>query len=215
MLHNPSFGVWTMSPKKSSSFNLFSTSVIIFIRCRNCHHIKNYIRYKGNINNTSVIIFLIGTFAFGTLLGRSSRRFWWCWLFLLLFSSLEVFTFPGYFFLPPTLHSGFSDPEGFQQLWALPWPLSVALLLPGFFVTVLPLGVQAFFTLRSFPRILASFVTQMRQEHAIQHPHLCLPSQSCPFLQTHELELLILKLQDLKLQESKLNFWICFACSKP
>ena len=31
---------------------------IIFIKCRNRHHMKNNIRYKGNINNTSVIIFL-------------------------------------------------------------------------------------------------------------------------------------------------------------
>ena len=35
------------------------TSATIFIKCRNRHHIKNNIRYKGNINNTSVIIFLI------------------------------------------------------------------------------------------------------------------------------------------------------------
>ena len=35
------------------------TSAIIFIKCWNRHHIKNNIRYKGNINNTSVIIFLI------------------------------------------------------------------------------------------------------------------------------------------------------------
>ena len=51
------------------------------------------------------------------------------------------------------------DREGFHQLWALPWLLSVALLLPGFSVTVLPrvlcfwVGVfysRAFFTLHSF-----------------------------------------------------------------
>ena len=88
---------------------------------------KNHTRYKGNINNTSVIIFLIdGLVIFrlpfnvprrlnktpsdGTLLGRTSRKFLWCWLLLLLFSSLEVFTFLGYFSLPPTLHRGFSGP---------------------------------------------------------------------------------------------------------
>ena len=32
------------------------TSAIIFIKCRNWYHMKN-IRYKGNINNTSVITF--------------------------------------------------------------------------------------------------------------------------------------------------------------
>ena len=36
------------------------TSAITFIKCRNCYHMKNNTRYKGNINNTSVIIFLIG-----------------------------------------------------------------------------------------------------------------------------------------------------------
>ena len=53
----PSFCVSTISPKKSSSFNMFSTYGIIFIRCLNRHHMTNNIRYKGNINNTSVIIF--------------------------------------------------------------------------------------------------------------------------------------------------------------
>ena len=48
-----------MSPKNSLSFNMSPTSAIIFIKCRNCHHMKNSIRFKGNINNTSVIIFLI------------------------------------------------------------------------------------------------------------------------------------------------------------
>ena len=57
----PSFGVSTTSPKNSLSFNMSPPkSAIIFIKCRNRHHIKNSIRYKGNINNTSVIIFLIG-----------------------------------------------------------------------------------------------------------------------------------------------------------
>ena len=51
--------------------------------------------------------------------------------------------------------------EGLHQLWALPWLLLVALLLPGFSVT-------AFFTSRRFlpyapsPTFLAHFVTQMR-----------------------------------------------------
>ena len=35
------------------------TSAIIFIKCRNHHHMKSNIRYKGNINNITVIIFLI------------------------------------------------------------------------------------------------------------------------------------------------------------
>ena len=65
----PSFGVSTISPKKSSSFNIFPTSVIAFIsiRCQNRHHMKNNIRYKGNINNTSVINYLIDIFAISAL----------------------------------------------------------------------------------------------------------------------------------------------------
>ena len=64
--------------------------------------------------------------------------------------------------------------ECLQQLWALTWLISFALLLPGFSVTVLPRALrfwggilypQAFFTLHTFPRFLALFVvfvTQMR-----------------------------------------------------
>ena len=54
----PSFGVSTTSPKNSSSFNISSTLAIIFIKHQNCQHMKNNIRYKDNIDNTSVIIFL-------------------------------------------------------------------------------------------------------------------------------------------------------------
>ena len=110
----PSFGVSALSPKKSSSFNIFSTSLIIFITCRNRNHMRNNIRYKGSVNNNSVIILLIASpviscyfrqlfsrvslsFLFMSigdltklpamvlLLGRASRRFLWCWLLLLLF----------------------------------------------------------------------------------------------------------------------------------
>ena len=55
-----SFDVSTASPRNSLLFNMSPTSAIIFIKCRNRHHMKNNIRYKGDINNTSVIIFLIG-----------------------------------------------------------------------------------------------------------------------------------------------------------
>ena len=58
----PSFGLSTTSPK--SSFNMFPTSAIIFIKYRNGYDMKNNIRCKDNINNTSVIIFngVIGSF---------------------------------------------------------------------------------------------------------------------------------------------------------
>ena len=68
-----------MSPKNSLSFNMSPTSAIIFIKCRNRHHMKNNIRYKGNINNTSVIIFFFfnwraKTPSDVTLLGRTSSE---------------------------------------------------------------------------------------------------------------------------------------------
>ena len=53
----PSFCVSTVSPKDSSSFHTFSTSAIIFITCRNRHQMRNNIRYKGNINSITIIIF--------------------------------------------------------------------------------------------------------------------------------------------------------------
>ena len=52
----PSLGVSTASPKKSPS-NISPTSVIAFIKGWNRHQMKNNIRYKGNINNVSVINF--------------------------------------------------------------------------------------------------------------------------------------------------------------
>ena len=56
--------------------------------------------------------------------------------------------------------------KGLHQLWALPWLLSVALLLPGFFLRVLRRALrfwagvfypQAFFCLELLPHILARF----------------------------------------------------------
>ena len=167
-----SFGV---SPKKSSSFNIFSTSAIIFIRCLNRHHMRNNIRYKGNSNNTSVIIFLIDTLddfcklsknsRHCTSLRRTSRRFLWCWLlffihccfFMLVF---VVFTFPGYFSMPPALHPVFLGPVKAS---------TSSELYPGYFrllyfsVTFLPRALRfwvgifyprAFFILGSFPTFL-------------------------------------------------------------
>ena len=129
----PSFGVSTISPKNSSSFNIFSTSGITFIKCRNCHQMKNNIRYNGNINNTSVIIFLnrhlrhFFTFLFmslGNLRKLPAMVLAWenlqevfvMLVVVVVFTSLEVFTFPGYFSLPPALHPGFQAREGLHQL---------------------------------------------------------------------------------------------------
>ena len=75
--------------------------------------------------------------------------------------------------------------ECLQQLWALTWLISFALLLPGFSVTVLPRALrfwggilypQAFFTLHTFPRFLALFVvfvTQMRGRNTQSRILLC------------------------------------------
>ena len=51
----------------------------------------------------------------GTLLGRTSRRFFWCLLLFFIQAVfvmlvVVVFTFPGYFFVPPGLHLRFSGP---------------------------------------------------------------------------------------------------------
>ena len=54
----PSFGVSTVSLKKSSSFSMSPTLVIAFIKGRNRYQMKDNIKYKDNTNNTSVIIFL-------------------------------------------------------------------------------------------------------------------------------------------------------------
>ena len=91
----PSFGVSTTSPKNSSSFHVSPTSAIIFIRSWNRHHMKNNIRYKGNVNNTSVIIFYSKVDSKNSqrwyLLRRTSRFLWFC--LLLFLTSLEVFHF--------------------------------------------------------------------------------------------------------------------------
>ena len=97
-------------------------------------------------------------------------------------------------------------PEGLHQLWALPWLLSVTLLLPGFFVTFVRQRYRfewaffthtgVFFTLPSFPTSWYVFMTQMRagkphpgssSVHALTELSLRL---------THGLEILILQIQD-------------------
>ena len=69
MLLNAFFCVSAVSRRKSSSFNIFSTSVIAFIKCRNRHQMKNNMRYKGSIIKASIIIFLKWYFAWENLWG--------------------------------------------------------------------------------------------------------------------------------------------------
>ena len=80
-----------------------------------------------------------------------------------------------------------------------------------------------FFSHTCFYPTLLRLWLRWGQEHPIQGLPLCLPSQSCLFRLTHGLELFMFELQDhwfincasepLSI-ESKLNYWICFACSK-
>ena len=85
--------------------------------------------------------------------------------------------------------------EGLHQPWVLPWLLLVALLFPGFSVTVLPRALrfwvsvfypQTFFTLCFFTDIFGTFLwLRCGKEHPIQDLPLCMPSQSCPFRLTN------------------------------
>ena len=82
MLLNAFFCVSAVSRRKSSSFNIFSTSVIAFIKCRNRHHMKNNMRYKGSIIKASIIMFLKSKvkkfLAMVLCLGEPLGRFLWC-----------------------------------------------------------------------------------------------------------------------------------------
>ena len=107
----------------------------------------------------------------GTSLGEPPGNFSDVGCCCCCFTSLEVFTFPGYFSLPQALHPGFLGQWGSPPALSSTLATSVSLLLPRFFVTVLPLvlrfwaGVfypQALFTLHSFPAFWDVFVTQMR-----------------------------------------------------
>ena len=93
----------------------------------------------------------------------------------------------------------------------------------SFLPRVLRFWVGIFFPTRVFYPTLLRLWLRWGQEHPIQGLPLCLPSQSCLFRLTHGLELFMFELQDhwfincasepLSI-ESKLNYWICFACSK-
>ena len=104
------------------------------------------------------------------LAGRTSEGFFDLVVVVIL-SSLDVFTFSGYFSFPPALHPGFSGP------WRSPPSLSSTLAIFGYFtftrlfrhiftasatllsVYFLPTGV---FYSAFLPHILARLVTQMR-----------------------------------------------------
>ena len=146
---------WTLSPKRSLWFNIFSTSAIIFIRCLNRHQMRNNIRYKGIINSTSVMIFLTDTLDYFCKLNKNSQRWYFAWenlqevfmmlvvvlhSFLFLWCCLLLFLrFRATFSMPLALHPGFSGP------WMPPPALSSN---PGYFrllyfsVTFLPRALR-------------------------------------------------------------------------
>ena len=116
-------------------------------------------KFTSWVNSTKLSLMVL---FFGEPLGGFCDVGCWC----CCFSSLVVFMFPGYFYLPPALHPGFSGP------WRPPLSLSSTLATFGCFTfarifrhsftasaTVLS-GIfypQAFFTLCSFTAIFGTF----------------------------------------------------------
>ena len=118
------------------------------------------------------------------------------------FTSQEVFTFPGYFPLPPALHPGFSGPWRpppalrstlatfgcftFARLFPHSIPRS-AIIWSGHFLST------GFFLPCTPSSHFGTFLwVRCGQKHPMQDLPLCLSSQSCPFRLTQGLELLIL-----------------------
>ena len=144
---------------------MFSTSVIIFIKCQNRYDTKNDIRYKSNINKSTSYANSTKLPAMVLCLGEPPGGF--CDVgCCCCFSSLEAFTIPGYFSLPLALHPGFSGP------WRPPPALSSTLatfscftFCQAFSVRVLPRALrfsvdifypQAFLSLHFFSDIFGT-----------------------------------------------------------
>ena len=137
------------------------------------------------------------------LLGRTSRKFLWCWLLLFYlaggFSSFIAFQRHSSFFRE--LSPGFYTHFILSAQLIAQWFATLSFNLSELFVTALPWVLRfwadvfyphAFFTLHSFPTFWHLFWPRWGQEHPIQDRPLCLPLQNCPFRLTHGLELLIL-----------------------
>ena len=93
----------------------------------------------------------------------------------------------------------------------------------SFLPRVLRFWVSVFYPRAFFYPTLLRLWLRWGQEHPIQDPPLCLPSQNCPFRRMHGFELFMFELQDhwfincaseSRNIEPKLNYWMCFACSK-
>ena len=173
---------------------MFTTSAIVFITCRNRQHMRNNVRYKGNINNT--FIFLIDTLVIyfsipfyllrrllnktpsdGTLLERTSRRFLWCWLVLLFFLTVD-FHVSGLLFLvtgtPPWLlrpMKASTSSElypGYYRFLYFFQVFSSHIYHESYSFEWAFFNHRRFFTLHSFPLFLGRFGTQMPS--GIPHP---------------------------------------------
>ena len=152
---------------------MFSVSSISFITCRNLSHMRNNVRYKGNINNTS--IFLMGTLVFlcdltkppamVLCLGEPPGGF--CNVGCCYFPHWRFLHFRATFLCHRHSILASQASKGLHQLWALPWLLLVALLFARLFRHIftasakflsgnfLPTGF--FFYLALFPHIFGTF----------------------------------------------------------
>ena len=201
----PSFGVSTTSPKNSSSFHISPTSAIIFIKSWNHHHMKNNIRYKGNINNTSVTIFypkVDSTKLPAMVLAWDNLQEVFVILTVLVFGLTGGFSFHGFSTSSLTLPWAIAT---FLHPFYTFSPAHCRVICDTFILTFLGFSflprVLWFWVTVLYPWVfftLHSFVLWLRwgQEHPIQDLPLCLPSQSCPFRQMHGLELLMFELKD-------------------
>ena len=118
------------------------------------------------------------------LLGRTSRRFLWCWWWLLLFLPHWRFFISLPFDVIPHLfvsyHRVFTPILYFQprssqsDLWHFHFNFSRLFYCKCYHFE------WVFFTHWRFLLYTPSFVTQIEQKHSIQDPPLCLLSQSCP-----------------------------------
>ena len=219
-----SFGVSAVSPKHSLSLNIFSTSPIIFIKYWNRHHMTNMMICKVNINNTSVISFLIGNLPSPALVFfMAFSHMWVPFLCYLIFYSLTklprwylrenlqegfvmlvvVVIWPHWRFFDVIPYPFMSYCRVFTPIWYFQSSSSQSDLqhfhfsFSGLFILprVLRFWVSDFYP-QAFFLPYTPICDSGKQEQSIQDLPLYLPSQSCPFWLARGLELLMFEIQD-------------------